>query len=202
MEKSQNLPSIEIDGKSYVPVHERLRFLSDHIRDYSIETSYQHLKDENMWIVSAKLTIYKDGKALVYTGTAGKKEASLSADMQLSALEYTETTAVGRACAMAGIGIRDGVASANEMATVTPKQSPSQKHVEKSVEQKEDKNGVKMATVKQKSQLLLLANQLTEEEKNKLILEINTYTEKKADQVYKYVQKVIKERKEKEKVEA
>jgi hypothetical protein len=69
-----------------------------------------------MWVVKAKLTMYKDDKAYVYTGLAQEIESDNYREVNYSsALENAETSAVGRACAMAGIGVIDSIASLDEI---------------------------------------------------------------------------------------
>lgn len=111
--RTQSLSTIEIDGNKYSKVAERLKFLANNFI-YEITTEEQFFEDVKMWKVKATLTIHEDGKALKYTGTATEKIGSNDINLT-SALENCETSAVGRACGMAGIGIQDDVASADEM---------------------------------------------------------------------------------------
>ena len=106
--------TIEIHGKQYVTVAERLRLLSEGKEPYSIETEYDYYPERKMWVVKAKLT-YKDS---VYTGLAQEIETEKGIN-STSALENAETSAVGRACAMAGIGVIDSIASADEITKAT-----------------------------------------------------------------------------------
>jgi hypothetical protein len=69
-----------------------------------------------MWVVKATLTIANGSIISSYTGLAQEIESSNYKDVNhTSALENAETSAVGRACAMAGIGIDGGIASAEEV---------------------------------------------------------------------------------------
>ncbi|QHT70200.1 hypothetical protein GXP67_27920 [Rhodocytophaga rosea] len=113
----KNLKTISIKGKQYVEVKERILFLSSQDEfDYSITTDYQYYAERKMWVVRAKLILYKDGKKFVYTGLAQEVESEDYRQVNhTSALENAETSAVGRACAMAGIGVIDSMASADEM---------------------------------------------------------------------------------------
>ena len=106
-----DLKTIQIHGKEYVTVAERLRYLAEEKPGgYSIETGYDYFPERKMWVVKATLTL---GECL-YTGLAQEIETDKGIN-QTSALENAETSAVGRACAMAGIGIIEGVASADEV---------------------------------------------------------------------------------------
>lgn len=104
------LKTIDIHGKQYVPVAERIRLLSEGNEVYSIETDYEYFAERKMWVVKATLS-YKES---TYTGLAQEIETEKGIN-STSALENAETSAVGRACAMAGIGIIDSIASADEV---------------------------------------------------------------------------------------
>jgi len=105
------MKTVKIKGKDYVPVSERLIWLGNNC-EYSINTEYWYYPDRLMWVVKATLTI--DSKS--YTGLAQEIESKNYKDVNhTSALENAETSAVGRACAMAGIGIETGIASADEV---------------------------------------------------------------------------------------
>jgi hypothetical protein len=114
---TRKLKTISIKGKEYVEVKERILYLANQDDfDYSIQTDYQYFESRKMWVVKAKLTIYKDEKEYVYTGLAQELESDNYREVNYSsALENAETSAVGRACAMAGIGVIDSIASADEI---------------------------------------------------------------------------------------
>jgi hypothetical protein len=114
---TKNLPSISIKGKQYVEVKERILYLANQTEfDYSIQTEYQYFEERRIWVVKAVLTIFKDDKQFIYTGHAQELESDDYRQVNYaSALENAETSAVGRACAMAGIGVIDSIASADEM---------------------------------------------------------------------------------------
>lgn len=114
------MKTIKIKGKDYVTVNERIKYLAENCK-YSIQTEYQYFEDRRMWVVKATLTIYKEESEYVdnvhvYTGLAQEIESDNYRDVNhTSALENAETSAVGRACAMAGIGIDTAIASAEEV---------------------------------------------------------------------------------------
>lgn len=107
--------TVKIKGKDYVPVHERIKWLNENY-EYNIETDYQYFAERRMWVVKAKLTISGADRDYIYTGHAQEIESDNYREVNhTSALENAETSAVGRACAMANIGIDGGIASADEV---------------------------------------------------------------------------------------
>lgn len=109
---SKDFKTVNIKGKEYVEVKERIRYLSEVVKDYSIETEYTYYPERKLWVVKAVLTIGEN----VYTGLAQEIESDNYKEVNAtSALENCETSAVGRACAFAGIGIVDSIASVDEI---------------------------------------------------------------------------------------
>jgi hypothetical protein len=107
--------TIKIKGKDYVTVSERLKHLAENYQ-YAINTDYKYFEERKMWVVKASLLIHKNGCVFEYTGLAQEIESNNYKEVNhTSALENAETSAVGRACAMAGIGIDGGIASADEV---------------------------------------------------------------------------------------
>lgn len=103
------MKTVKIKGKEYVMVVERIKHLRDNHPGYSIETKADLV--DKMWVVNATLTIPERG---TYTGWASEVIGDGMIN-KTSALENAETSAVGRACANAGIGVIDDIASANEV---------------------------------------------------------------------------------------
>jgi hypothetical protein len=113
--KQHKMNTVKIKGKDYVPVHERIKWLNDNY-EYNIESDYQYYPERKMWVVKAKLTIHGAERDYIYTGLAQEIESDNYREVNhTSALENAETSAVGRACAMANIGIDTGIASADEV---------------------------------------------------------------------------------------
>lgn len=107
--------TVKIKGKDYVPVHERIKWLNENY-EYNIETDYQYFAERRMWVVKAKLTIHGAERDYIYTGLAQEIESDNYREVNhTSALENAETSAVGRCCAFANIGIDTGIASADEV---------------------------------------------------------------------------------------
>ena len=109
------MQTVKIKGKDYVPVHERIKWLNENY-EYNIESDFQYYPERKMWVVKAKLTIHGVDRDYIYTGLAQEIESDNYREVNhTSALENAETSAVGRACAMANIGIETGIASADEV---------------------------------------------------------------------------------------
>lgn len=109
--------AIKIKGKDYVMVKDRINYLSENHGDkYSIETDYDYYPERLLWVVKATLTLNDS----VFTGLAQEIESEdYKSVNSTSALENCETSAIGRACAMAGIGVLDSIASVDEMNKAT-----------------------------------------------------------------------------------
>lgn len=109
----KEIPTVKIKGSSYALVKDRIIYLAEEVKDYSLQTSivkFSSEGDDNIWVVKATLTIGDN----VYTGHA-QETVGEGYINKTSALENAETSAVGRACAMAGIGVIDSIASVDEI---------------------------------------------------------------------------------------
>jgi len=106
------MKTIQIKGKDYVMVHERIKAFREKYPTGAIITEIISA-DENT--VMMKSTVSIDG-VIVATGHAQEDRNNKSSLVNaLSYIENCETSAVGRALAMLGIGIDAGIASAEEM---------------------------------------------------------------------------------------
>lgn len=107
------MKTVNIKGKEYVEVNERLKFFrsEEKYKDYSLESEI--IKLEN-GVITIKATI-KDGNGNIKaTGLAQEKESS-SFINKTSFVENCETSAWGRALGNLGIGIDTLVATAEEV---------------------------------------------------------------------------------------
>jgi hypothetical protein len=112
MDKSLQNKAIKIQGKSYVLVADRILFFNAEYPNGSIKTEYTEQDDR----VTFRATVIPD---------ATKPERIFIAHSQAvwgvgmvnktSALENAETSAVGRALAMMGIGVIESIASVDEI---------------------------------------------------------------------------------------
>lgn len=107
------LKTVDIKGKKYVEVNERLKFFrtEEKYKDYSLESEIIELANG---VITIK-AIIKDGNGIVKaTGLAQEKESS-SFINKTSFVENCETSAWGRALGNLGIGIDTSVATADEV---------------------------------------------------------------------------------------
>lgn len=105
------LPTIDIKGKQYVMVKDRLIAFQELYPDGSIDTQILH-NDANSVVVRATVRTTQGIAGRAFTGHS---EAYREGQMGNVPVEVAETSAVGRALAMLGIGIIESVASADEV---------------------------------------------------------------------------------------
>ena len=109
----KKLKTVKIKWKDYVEVKERILALAENTK-YSIETNYEYFNERKMWVVKAKLTLLDTWET--YTWLSQEIESDDYKQVNFSsALENAETSAVWRACAMAGIGVINWIASSDEV---------------------------------------------------------------------------------------
>ena len=111
MDRQLKDKAIKFKGSDYVQVKDRINYLAENYEwQYMIETSYNRFPEEKMRVVRATLTI----GTCRYTWLAQEIEWQWYIN-KTSALENAETSAVGRACAMAWIWVIDSIASIDEI---------------------------------------------------------------------------------------
>ena len=109
-----------IRGKQYVEVNERIKFFrqEEQYKNWAIHTEFPVLDSEQ---ALCKCTITTPEGAVVAQGHAHEERGSSNIN-KTSYVENCETSAVGRALAMLGIGIDTSIASANEVEDAIAKQ--------------------------------------------------------------------------------
>lgn len=102
-----------IRGKEYVEVHERIKFFrqEDQYKDWTIMSEFTVLDSEQC---VCKTTIADATGRVIATGHAHEVQGSSNIN-KTSYVENCETSAIGRALAVIGIGIDTSIASANEV---------------------------------------------------------------------------------------
>ncbi len=109
------MKTINIKGKEYVPVVERVKELYKLFPDNLIEINTVATDPDAQGRVSVKATVSIEG----YGSFTGHSQATYGKGMMGDvALEVAETSAIGRALGFANIGLVDGIASADEMRKV------------------------------------------------------------------------------------
>ena len=111
VEANKKLITVDIKGKDYVAVNERIKAFRMVHPNGCIETDIISLDNG---VVTVKAFVYDDEGRKIGTGLAQEKESS-SYINKTSFIENAETSAVGRALGMCGFGIDTAVCSAEEM---------------------------------------------------------------------------------------
>jgi hypothetical protein len=117
--------TVNIKGKEYVEVHERITHLRQNYKDAQLLTEIIS-NDNGVCVMKATLII---NDKVVSTGHAYEKEDSTYIN-KTSYIENCETSAVGRCLGNFGIGINSSIASADEVvnAITQQQQKPKEKN--------------------------------------------------------------------------
>ena len=105
------MKTINIHGKQYVEVKERIKHFREHYKDWSLTSELLELTDERCVI---KATISNDKDRVLASGIAYETKGS-SYINKTSFVENCETSAWGRALGNLGIGVETSIASAEEI---------------------------------------------------------------------------------------
>ena len=108
---NETIVTMDVKGKPYALVNERIKAFRMLYPEGTIET--EMLSNEN-GVCVFKAKVFTNKGSLLGTGTAYEKENSTFIN-KTSYIENCETSAVGRALAMCGIGIDTSIASAEEV---------------------------------------------------------------------------------------
>ncbi len=113
-----------IRGKHYVEVNERIKFFrqEDQYKNWSLITEFTVL-DEAQCV--CKASIADPEHRIISVGHAHEVQGSSNIN-KTSYVENCETSAIGRALAMLGIGIDTSIASANEVSDAIAKQETAE----------------------------------------------------------------------------
>lgn len=103
--------AVKIKGQDYILVKDRILAFNEMYPDGSIQTELLSEPSDTRIVVKATVT---PSEGRVFTGLAQENVGEGNVN-KTSALENAETSAVGRALAMLGIGVIDSIASVDEM---------------------------------------------------------------------------------------
>lgn len=112
------MQTVDIKGKEYVMVNERLKYFREHFKDHALISEIIELSEK--WCV-IKATVYNANGNPIATGLAYENQGSTFINKN-SYIENCETSAWGRALGNLGIGIDVNVASAEEVANAIANQ--------------------------------------------------------------------------------
>ena len=110
-EANENIVTMNIKGKDYAPVHQRVKAFRIVHPNGMIVTD---IVSEGSGIITMKAVIYDEDHRTLATGYAREKEGS-SMINKTSCLENCESSAVGRALGLAGFGIDVSIATSEEI---------------------------------------------------------------------------------------
>jgi len=115
-EPKKKLATIQIKGKEYTMVKDRILYFNEVCPNGCIETEILNdIHAESRFVINAIVTPDADYPSRKFTGKSQALIDPSSMINSVAALENAETSAVGRALAMMGIGIIESVASADEL---------------------------------------------------------------------------------------
>lgn len=110
----EKLATIDIRGKAYVTVAERVRYFNEAYPNGMIETVVTYLDEIGIVRAQTKVTPDVEKPNRYFIGHSEENRTS-SLVNKTSATENCETSSVGRALGLMGIGVLEGIASADEV---------------------------------------------------------------------------------------
>jgi len=113
------LKTINIKGKKYVEVNERLKYFRSNYPNYSLVSTITHI-DSEMVVVKSDIL---NPEGMVLASGHAHEEKGANYINKTSYVENCETSSWGRALANFGIGIDESVASAQELQMAISKDS-------------------------------------------------------------------------------
>ncbi len=121
------MKTINIHGKQYVEVKERIKYFREHFKDWSLTSEVIDLTEDRCVI---KATISNEKGRVMASGIAYESKGS-SYINKTSFIENCETSAWGRALANIGIGLDVAIASADEVLNAKAQDKPKKPKIEK-----------------------------------------------------------------------
>lgn len=115
---NKKLSTLDIKGKDYVPVNERIKAFREIYPRGQIITEIIGLENG---VCTMKASVYDNEGTLLATGHSQEKEGSTFIN-KTSFIENCETSCIGRALGSLGIGLDNGFASYEEVANAKAQQ--------------------------------------------------------------------------------
>ena len=109
---NERLVYMNIKGKDYAPVSERVRAFRCIYPNGAITTQIISQSETD---VTIKASVYDERGAVIATGHATENKNASNINRNGAMLENAETSAVGRALGFLGIGTKNGIATAEEV---------------------------------------------------------------------------------------
>lgn len=119
---NERVETIELKGKRYAYVAARVQAFRELCPNGCISTDIDFREDSKGSFVVCKTTVFDESGQILATGMAYEREGSNQVN-RTSYIENCETSAVGRALGMLGLGSQTSMASAEEMANALFQQS-------------------------------------------------------------------------------
>ena len=134
-EKELKAGAINIKGKEYILVSQRILFFNDQYKNGYIQTRLVSKPEDDMVVIQAVVVpdVDKPGRSFTGYSQATWGDGYIN---KTSAIENCETSAVGRALGFMGIGIIDSVASADEVNKVLTQPAKIVEKIKSTVEMK------------------------------------------------------------------
>lgn len=118
MDRQLKDKAIDIKGKDYVLVSDRIIYFNDTYQDGCIQTFLLSAPDADLVVFEARIWPDVSKPDRSFTGHSQAKWGEGMVN-KTAAMENAETSAIGRALGMMGIGVIDSVASADEINKTT-----------------------------------------------------------------------------------
>jgi len=128
--KEYKFKTVNIRGKKYVEVKERVKYFRQEktFEGWTIATEFPLLADEQCM---CKAVVADTAGRVIATGHAHEIQANGNIN-KTSYIENCETSAIGRALAVMGIGVDDSMASAGEVSDAIAQQDKASKPTSRS----------------------------------------------------------------------
>lgn len=143
VEANRTISTIDVKGKQYAQVNQRVKAFRTLYPEGTIKTDILSM-DNGVVVIRAEIF---NGDKLLASGTAYEKEGSSQVN-STSYIENCETSAVGRALGMCGLGIDVSIASADEVSNAIHQQEVEEKKKEKEKKDKAMPTIMRIAEIK------------------------------------------------------